>query len=169
MEKFTSLPYANISQQVYTELNDQWMLITAQKSNGTFNTMTASWGGFGVLWNKPVAFCFVRPQRYTLEFLDASDTCTLTFFGGAHKEDLALLGRVSGRDGDKIARTQLHPIKVADTVSFEEAQHIFVCRKLYRQRLEECCFLDPSLLKNYADKDYHYLFVCEISEVLVRN
>lgn len=166
MKEFISRPFSAISQSIEQELGKEWMLITAQKPDGTYNTMTASWGGFGVLWNKGVAFCFVRPQRYTLEFLNASDTCTLSFFGGAHKEDLALLGRESGRNGNKIARTTLHAQKINGGVTFEEATRVFVCRKLYCQQLDKACFLDASLLKNYADQDYHYVFVCEIQEVL---
>ncbi len=37
---------------------------------GDCNTMTASWGGLGVLWNKPMATIYVRPQRYTFQFLE---------------------------------------------------------------------------------------------------
>lgn len=45
-------------------IGQEWMLITAGDS-ASYNTMTASWGGIGWLWNKPVAFIFVRPERYT--------------------------------------------------------------------------------------------------------
>src|SRR5450759_4178585 len=41
-----------------------WMLVSAGDKE-KFNTMTANWGGAGYLWNKPVVFVFVRPERYT--------------------------------------------------------------------------------------------------------
>ncbi len=166
MKHFNSVDFSTLNQQIARELGKEWMLITAKKPDGSFNTMTASWGGFGVLWNKPVAFCFIRPQRYTLEFVNEAKNCTLSFFGGEYMADLALLGRESGRDGDKIAKTSLTPMPIGDTVSFEQAKRIFVCRKLYCQQMDETCFLDADLLKNYPDKDYHYTFVCEIQEVL---
>jgi len=156
-------PY-EIEENPFHLIGQDWMLITAKKPDGSFNTMTASWGGVGVLWNKNVAFCFIRPQRYTLEFVQASDTLTLSFFGGAHRADLALLGRESGRDGDKLAKTSLTPIPVGESVSFAQASLILHCRKLYCGALEEGCFLDKSLLSNYEKGDYHYVFVCEILE-----
>ena len=34
--------------------------------------MTASWGGMGILWNKPVVFVFIRPQRFTNSLVSMS-------------------------------------------------------------------------------------------------
>ena len=42
-------------------IGKDWMLVCAGD-----NAMTASWGGMGVLWNKPVAFVFIRPQRQNI-------------------------------------------------------------------------------------------------------
>ena len=68
-----------------------WMLITAGDENG-FNTMTASWGGMGVLWNKNVITTYIRPQRYTKEFVDNHDTFTISFYSSQYKEALRLFG-----------------------------------------------------------------------------
>ena len=35
-------------------IGKEWMLVTAEK-DGKVNTMTASWGGVGIMWGKPVA------------------------------------------------------------------------------------------------------------------
>ena len=48
-------------------IGGSWMLITAGTED-SFNSMTASWGGMGFLWNKNVVFTFIRPERYTYEF-----------------------------------------------------------------------------------------------------
>ena len=61
-----------LSGDFFTKLNKEWMLVTAGKENA-FNTMTASWGGIGVLWNKNVCFVFIRKSRYTLEFIDENE------------------------------------------------------------------------------------------------
>ena len=68
-------------------LSEDWALLTAGKSD-CFNTMTVSWGGVGELWNKDVAFLFVRPQRYTFQFIENNDYFTLSFFGGEYKKEL---------------------------------------------------------------------------------
>ena len=61
-------------------IGQKWMLISAGTED-KWNTMTASWGGLGVLWGKNVATCYIRPQRYTKKFVDANDTFTLSFYG----------------------------------------------------------------------------------------
>ena len=69
---------------------DQWALLTAgQKEH--FNMMTISWGGMGTLWNKPVVTVYVKPCRYTYEFMEKNDYFVVSFFGGTHKEDLNIL------------------------------------------------------------------------------
>lgn len=164
MADFVRISPTEISENPFCAIGQDWMLISAKKPDGTYNTMTASWGGVGVLWNKNVAFCFVRPQRYTAEFIDCADTLTLSFFGGAHRDALTLLGRKSGRDGDKVAQTDLTPIPIGESISFAEATLILHCRKLYCGALEEGCFLDKTLLSNYTQGDYHRVFICEITE-----
>ena len=60
-------------------LADEWALLTAG-GEGAWNTMTVSWGGVGELWGKDVTFVFVRPQRYTKEFMEKNDYFSLCFF-----------------------------------------------------------------------------------------
>ncbi|MCD8186883.1 MAG: flavin reductase, partial [Rikenellaceae bacterium] len=74
-----------------------------------FNTMTASWGAMGFLWNKPVAFVFVRPERYTFEFMEEYSAFTLSFMGKDQRHALKVCGSQSGRDSDKIADAGLKP------------------------------------------------------------
>ena len=72
---------AEMQGNVFSMVGSDWMLVTAQNGE-KYNTMTASWGGMGILWGKPVAFVFIRPQRYTYTFLENTDRFTLSFFGG---------------------------------------------------------------------------------------
>ncbi len=141
-----------------------WMLITA-KAGDELNTMTASWGGMGHLWNRDVVYIFIRPQRHTLNFVDKSDNFTLTFFPEKYRNDLTYLGTVSGRDEDKIAETSLTPMVEGNFPYFEESDVVIKCKKIYKQRLDRECFLDPSIEKNY-DNDYHYMYIGEVVEVL---
>ena len=88
----------------FTKIGKEWMLITAGADAEHCNTMTASWGAMGVMWGKNVVSVYIRPQRYTKEFIDAQERFTCAFFGeGNQREALSLLGKVSGRDvPDKI-------------------------------------------------------------------
>jgi flavin reductase (DIM6/NTAB) family NADH-FMN oxidoreductase RutF len=100
----------SLHENFFNLIDKDWMLITAGVT-GNFNTMTASWGATGILWNKPIAICFIRPHRYTFQFAEKYDFFTLSFFGSAHREILNYCGSKSGRDTDKIAHTGLVPIE----------------------------------------------------------
>jgi len=131
--------------------------------------MTASWGGLGIMWNKPVAFVVIRPQRYTKEFVDASERLSLTFFGEEYRQMLGYMGTVSGRDEDKVAVQGLTVTYEGETPYFEEADTAMITRVLFAQPYEESSFLDKAVIeKNYPTKDYHTLYICEIEKVLVK-
>lgn len=152
-------------------IGKDWMLITAkgQDENGkdTVNTMTASWGGMGILWNKPVAFCFIRPQRYTHTLTEQSDRFSLSFFSEEYRSALRLCGTKSGRDINKFEATGLTPAMAEDAPFVKEARIVLLCRKLYADVLKEASFLDPALLQNYKDGDFHTVYVAEIEKILV--
>ena len=170
MSDFVSVMPATLPDNFFSRIGDDWMLITAANAAGTVNTMTASWGCAGILWNKPVAICFIRPQRHTYAFTEEADTLTLSFFPkDAYRDALRYCGTKSGRDVDKFAATGLTVEKtVGGTPYVGEANLVLVCRKLYADDLKENCFIDPEMLKHYAAKDYHRFYVCEITEVLVK-
>jgi len=159
-------PY-ELNDNLFSLLDREWMLITARDTEtGKINTMTASWGGFGILWNKPVAFVFIRPQRYTYEFTEKAEGLTLSFFTEDHRDALKLCGRISGRDCDKIAEAGLTPTRIGDRAAFAEARMVMSCRKLYADDLREGAFVDPALLSNYRAKDYHRMYICEIEDMI---
>lgn len=150
-------------------LKNKWMLITAAKPDGSVNTMTASWGGFGVMWNKEVAFVVIRPQRYTREFIERFGAFSLTFFDDSHKKALSHLGKVSGRDENKIATTGLTVIKEQGIPYFEEADTAILVKKLFVQRIDESAFLDKKIVEHwYPEKDFHYLYIAEITKILTK-
>lgn len=146
-------------------IGDEWMLITA-KAEDKVNTMTASWGGVGIMWGKTVATVYIRPQRYTKEFVDNSEYFTLSFFGGEEKEAMGYLGKVSGREvPDKIEQAGLHLTEVNGYPAFEEATLVFVCKKLYAQEMKEECFFGTEEIERwYPAKDYHTMYMAEIVE-----
>ena len=148
-------------------IGKDWMLITAPDKDGA-NGMTASWGCMGVLWNKPVAVCFIRPQRYTYELTENTDRLSLAFFDEEYRSALKLCGTKSGRDCDKLALSGLTVNNCDGVPVVNEARLVLICRKLYVGRLEENGFIDRSLLDNYKARDYHGVYVLEIEKALTK-
>lgn len=147
-------------------IGKEWLLVTAERE-GKVNAMTASWGGAGIMWNKPVVYIFLRPQRYTKELVDRADTFSLSVLGEEHRGALRYFGSVSGRDEDKIAKAGLQIARADGTPYFEAANTVLICRKLYAQSYDPGCFIDRSLdEKNYPNKDYHTMYIAEIEKVL---
>ncbi len=152
----------------FSMIGKEWMLVTAQKE-GKVNTMTASWGGLGIMWGKPVAYVFIRPQRYTKEFIDASKTLSLSVLDESFRKTLNYLGTVSGRDEDKIAKSGLTVAYTGETPYFTEANTVLVCRKLFAQPYDPASFIDKSCEEKwYPQKDYHTMYIVEIEDVLIQ-
>ena len=166
MNEFITISPYELEGNPFQMIDKQWMLITAGNEEKA-NTMTASWGGLGVLWFKPVSFAFIRPTRYTYEFTEREDAYSLCFFGEEYREALKLCGTVSGRDRDKIAEAGL-TLRYEDGVPyFDEAEIVMICRKLAVQDIDPAGFVDPTV-ENHYNNDYHRVYTGEITKVLRR-
>lgn len=166
MNGFTRLSPEQIKNNPFELIGKDWGLVTAGTAEN-FNTMTVSWGGVGILWNKPVAFTFIRPQRYTYEFLERGDMFTLSFYEEDMRSALRLCGSKSGRDTDKVTEAGLTPAFTEEGVPyFEEAKLVLVCKKLYAQDLNEECIIEDFVRSSYNGDDYHRMYVSEIVSVL---
>lgn len=147
-------------------IGKEWMLITADdEEKGKVNAMTASWGCLGVLWNKNICVCFIRPQRYTYGLVEKSEKISIAFMGSEkeYRTALAVCGRESGRDCDKLEKCGLHTELLDGVPAISEARVVLVCRKIYVDDLKESGFIDKSLLSHY-DGDFHRVYVCEIEK-----
>lgn len=157
----------NIS--AFEKYDKQWALVTAG-SPTNFNTMTISWGGLGTLWNKPVATIYIRPSRYTFGFIEESEYFTVSFYPPEFKSDLGILGRKSGRDGDKLSLTKLTPIAIGESVSFEQAETTLLCKKIYWQDLTRDHMTSEVLEHNYAAAEVpHRMYIGEVVELLQKS
>ena len=145
------------------------MLVTAANGDKV-NSTAASWGGVGYLWGKRIAIIYVRPSRYTKEFIDASKRFSLSFLNKAEYKDVKnYMGTVSGRDEDKIEKAGL-TVNYHDDIPFiDEADNVIVCKVLYKQLMkEECCVNGRIIADHYRDGDYHYVYIAEIKQVMIR-
>ena len=168
--KYKHIQPKSIEGNLIKKIASDWMLVTAGDKK-KFNTMTANWGGMGYLWNKPVVFVFVRPERYTYEFIESHDGFTLSFFDEAWREALNLCGTKSGRDCDKVAEAGLTPhFTELGYPAFREASLVLECRKLYASALSKNDFFDSEPLRiHYHTKGgIHKMYIAEIVRVWVK-
>lgn len=165
---FKEINIKDISESAVKLFDDDWALLTAGGVSD-YNTMTVSWGTLGELWGRDVCTVFVRPQRYTYEFMEKNDFFTVSVYPKEYKKALSFCGSKSGRDYDKAARTGLVPFETGYGVAFEQARLIICCKKLYRQDFDYDCFVDKSILGEcYPANDLHRAYVGEVVKVLVK-
>lgn len=152
----------------WATIADEWMLITAGGLD-SWNTMTASWGGFGHLWNTDVAFVFVRPTRHTWSFIERAGRFTISFMDEGRRAALRICGSVSGRDANKAALAGLTPVAFGDDrqVGFMESSMELACRVLYHQDIDPSSFHDDSLIKHYPERDFHRMYVGAIERARI--
>jgi flavin reductase (DIM6/NTAB) family NADH-FMN oxidoreductase RutF len=168
MSKFKEIKPEELNKSTFKLIGKDWMLVTAENDDKV-NTMTASWGGFGVMFNKNVVYIVIRPQRYTKEFVDSSDTFSLTFFDESFRKQLSYLGTISGKDEDKISKSNLTIQHESNTPYFEEANTVIICKKIYAQDFKPECFISSELeQKVYPEKDYHTFYIAEVEKILVK-
>lgn len=163
--KYEKIETELIKDNIFKLIDKDWMLITAGNID-RYNMMTASWGGFGILWEMEVCFCFIRPTRYTYNFMEKESYFTICFFDEEYRDILNFCGTKSGKDINKMSYEKLTARSGSmDNVYFTEARMIIECRKIYFQDIDPGNFLDPGIEKNYPLKDYHRLYIGEIIKV----
>jgi len=162
--KRIDIPYDTLSMNVFKTWETQWLLLCAGEHPESFNIMTVAWGGFGVLWARPVAFIFVRPERYTYKFIESHDSFTLSAFPEEHKDKLSFCGKRTGRDTDKVKECGFSPIpsRKVKAPGFDEAELIVECRKVYFSDLVPKNFLAEYIPANYPTRNYHRIYIGEV-------
>ena len=166
---FDIIKPTEITDNVFKLMDKDWMLVTAGTMED-YNTMTASWGHLGIMWNLPTAMAWIRPQRYTYEFANRYEEYTLSFFTDRYRTALQFCGTRSGRDHDKAAETGLTPMETdRGNVIFQEARLVLECRKIYEDDLSKKNFVLPEVAqKHYPKSDFHKFYIGEIVNVLSR-
>ena len=160
--KFRTVGLESLKDNIFKLIHRDWMLVTAG-SMESFNMLTASWGGLGILWETEVAMCVIRPTRHTYGFMERSDIFRLSFFEEKHRKALKLCGKKSGRYVDKAKVAGLTPLPGRDGgIYFAEARMVLECRKLYWSDMDPTHFSNPKLDNFYPDKDYHRMYFGKI-------
>ena len=166
--KFKEIQPDLIKDNTFKLIGSDWMLITAGTLE-SYNTMTASGGGFGMLWNRKICFCVIRPKHYTYGFMEKAKYFTLSFFEEKYRSVLEFCGSKSGRDVDKAAAVGITTVEgTLGAVYFAEARLVIECKKIYFQDINPHHFLDPTIHDRYPDKDYHRMYIGEIIRCVKR-
>jgi len=167
MMSFKEIKFEELDIKLFDFWSKDWVLVTAGDKEKA-NTLTAGWGGFGVFWGKNAVSVYIRSERYTKEFMDKNERFSITSFGSGNREQLAYLGKVSGRDGDKIKAAGFTTEFDGEVPYVCEGNIVLICKKLVNAPLLPDTFLDKANdEKFYPKKDYHTLYIAEIEKILV--
>ena len=161
------MEYNEKAYKVFEMFSKQKALATAGNIDD-YNCCTIGWGSLGNIWDRGtnIVTIYINPDRYTWKYCMEKDYFTVSFFPEEYMPDLRILGTKSGRDGDKVALTKLHPVTLENGVDYEEATLTFVCRKLYQGEFEREGLADKINNGIYKDWHPHYMFVGEIIDVI---
>lgn len=167
---FKEIDITHLNENVVDLFKNRWALVTAGDKDA-LNTMTVSWGAVGELWGKDMATLYIRPQRYTEEFLNKNDYLTVSFYPDDMKKQIhGVCGSKSGRDVDKVKECNLTPVFDEKAPYFNEAQIVLVCKKAAKSRFNPDEFIDGEIdEKWYPQNDYHFIYYAEIEKVLVKD
>lgn len=150
---------------IFSQFDKKWALLTSGTKD-KFNSMTISWGGAGTLWSKPVVTAYVRASRYTHDFMDENEYFTISFYPEDMKQILGVFGSKSGRDIDKMNYEGLTAKEAGESVTFEEAELTLVCKKLFKQKLDEKNMPENIVKAFYEGDASHDMYIGEVVDII---
>lgn len=166
---FKEIPIGSLQMNPFTKIGGEWVLLTAGTKEDGFNMMTASWAGFGRFWEKDAVTAYIRESRYTRKFFEVHDTFTVSFYDQSYRKALNICGKLHGNECDKVKESGLTPLFLGDTTAFEEANLIFVCRKLVHADVApENADNQDVFQRVYPEPDLHRIYIGEVLKVLTR-
>lgn len=171
--RYDRIEASELPDNIIQLIGKEWMLVTAGNQD-SYNTMTASWGGIGYIWERPSTFIFIRDTRYTYQFLLKNESFTLSFFPEKYRRALRICGTSSGRDTNKVKEAGLTPLETpSGLMSFAEARMIIECKKTLVQELDYNNLTEPYKTKiieeSYKNEPAkHQLFVSEIINIWLK-
>ena len=149
----------------FTDNGFQWFRdaqLLASGNREKSNAMTIGWGGIGTLWGKTAMTVYVAEQRYTKQFLDASEYFTVMTFGVENSKVLTYMGTKSGKDGDKAAALGLHTAYTPNGAPYyTEAEMVIECKIMYAAPF------DPKYFKSEVPKNRYKNFPAGIHSMYI--
>ncbi|MDR2129666.1 MAG: flavin reductase [Odoribacteraceae bacterium] len=172
-ELFTPVAPRDIVGNVFRLVGEDYTVITSGTGED-YNSMTASYGGWGILFNEPSTWCFLRANRYTLEYIRREKRYTMTYFDEPYRDQVMLFGTSSGRDSDKMKKHTLSAVKTpAGSVAYKEAKLIIECELTEITTVQPADYYSEEgrsfVVKAHEEvKEYHKLVFGKITGAWVR-
>ena len=151
--------------------------ILSAGDKNSYNSMVIGWGLIGAAWQKPLFIVYVKPDRYTYQFMEKTTFFTVNFIRKDLYKKFVPYGNKSGRDINKEEASGVH-IQFLDDggITFEEAEEVYVCKMMARAHLkkEE---MSPEIIEFYEkasvafkqNKEPHGIYIGEIIGHYKRN
>ncbi|MDR1054499.1 MAG: flavin reductase [Prevotellaceae bacterium] len=171
-ELFKKIEATELTDNIFKLVGEDFTVITAGDETH-YNSMTASWGGVGILFNNPATWCFLRANRYTLELMKKHETYTMAYFPEEYKDRVMYLGSVTGRNTDKMKNTTLTYVKTHDgNIAYKEAKLIIECKLIELTTVNPSDFYTEKgksfIEEAYTEvKDYHKIVLGQITSIWV--
>ncbi|MDR1343376.1 MAG: flavin reductase [Prevotellaceae bacterium] len=172
-ELFQPIEAKDIPGDVFTHVGSDFTVITAGNPS-RYNSMVASWGGWGILFGKPATWCYLRSNRYTLEMMRKEQTYTMAYFNQEYKDDIMLFGAKSGRNTDKMKESKLTSVQTpSGSMAYKEARLIIECKLFEVTTVAPDDFYTEEGRKFIVDAhaetgEYHKVVFGEIASVWLR-
>ena len=151
---------------IFKQFDQKWALLSAGKA-AAHNTMTISWGGMGTLWNKPVVTVYVKPLRFTNKFMKENEYFTVSFLPEEYRKAVLTMGTMTGRHHtDKDAAAGLTVKDLGEAVTYEEAELVFLCRKIYWQDMITQHMPSDVVREYYTPDEPHTMYIGEVVDII---
>ena len=154
-----------INEDLLNLFPEKWALLTAG-SIDKHNSMTIGWGAIGTLWKKPAITVYVKPCRYTYKFMEENEYFVVSFFEEQYKDNLIVMGSVSGKDTNKDELAKLTPVKQENLTFYQEAKVILVCKKIYSEQLKLNQVPEEVKHQYYEVDEAHKMYIGEVVEII---
>ena len=152
--------------EIFSQFDKKWALLSAgDKEN--HNTMTISWGGMGTLWSRPVVTVYVKPIRYTYNFLNENEYFTISFYEDKYKDAMSFMGNNSGRDIDKDKESGLTIKELNKAITYNEAEVTILCKKIYSQDFNIDNMPKEIVDHYYSIEEPHRLYVGQVVDIII--
>ena len=166
---FKKINFDQFNENPFTLFKKDYALITVGTMDN-HNTMTVGWGALGVLWRDEIAIAYVKPTRYTFEFMNSTSHFVFAWFDDSEKskEILKFCGTKSGRDYDKDHECGLTPFELDSGIAYEEARLLIVCEIIYEDQFKEENMIDKDIMSIYPDSKLHHRYIGKIKGIYVK-
>ena len=165
--KLQSVDIKSLSPEIFRVFGANNALLTAGDREKC-NTMTIGWCQMGQLWELPVCTVYVRPERYTYEFMESRDTFSVSVLPVSEKKTMGFCGSKSGRDVDKFAACGLTVDYGAEETPYvEQAEWVLVCKKLYVCDMDAANSLGSQQIHRFYTPEqgsWHRVYIGEVLE-----